>query len=98
MKRLCILLPMVVLFLCWGTGNRGFLVIKMEQFFILGTDHVLAQTDREKTEDISQSPNQEEDLRGCLKRCYTSQATHHQVDHGHAEHGFTRLGHILIIL
>ena len=39
-----------------------------------------------------------EGLRGCLKTGQTSQTTHHHMDHGHAEHGFTRLGPILIIL
>ena len=36
-------------------------------------------------------------LRGCLKTWETSQATDHEVDHRHADHGFARLGQILII-
>jgi hypothetical protein len=31
-------------------------------------------------------------LTGCLKTCQTSQATDHEVDHRHTDHGFTRLG------
>jgi type II secretory pathway pseudopilin PulG len=30
-------------------------------------------------------------LRGCLKTCQTSQATHHEMDHRDTDHGFTRL-------
>jgi transposase len=37
-------------------------------------------------------------FRGCLKTCQTSQATHHEMDHRDTDHGFTRLGYILIIL
>jgi uncharacterized protein YuzE len=37
-------------------------------------------------------------LRGCLKICQTSQATHHEMDHRDTDHGCTRLGYILIIL
>ena len=33
-----------------------------------------------------------ESLRGCLKTCQTSQATDHEMDHRHMNHGFTRLG------
>lgn len=38
------------------------------------------------------------ELRGCLKTCQASQATHHQMDHGDPDHGGTRLGDIRIIL
>jgi uncharacterized protein YjlB len=31
-------------------------------------------------------------LTGCLKTCQTSQATDHEMDHRHTDHGFTRLG------
>jgi transposase len=31
-------------------------------------------------------------IRGCLKTCQTSQATDHEMDHRHTDHGFTRLG------
>jgi hypothetical protein len=37
-------------------------------------------------------------VRGCLKTCQTSQATHHEMDHRDTDHGFTRLSDILIIL
>jgi hypothetical protein len=37
-------------------------------------------------------------IRGCLKTCQASQATHHQMDHGDPDHGGTRLGDIRIIL
>ena len=33
-----------------------------------------------------------QDLRGCLKTCQTSQATDHEMDHRHTDHGFTGLG------
>ena len=36
-------------------------------------------------------------LRGCLKTCHTSQTAHHQMDHGHADHGFARLGQVFVI-
>jgi hypothetical protein len=36
-------------------------------------------------------------LRGCLKTCQTSQATDHEMDHGHTDHGFAGLGQILIM-
>jgi hypothetical protein len=31
-------------------------------------------------------------ITGCLKPCQTSQATDHEMDHRHTDHGFTRLG------
>jgi hypothetical protein len=37
-------------------------------------------------------------LSGCLKICQTSQATDHEMNHRDTDHGFTRLGDILIIL
>jgi hypothetical protein len=36
-------------------------------------------------------------LRACLKTCHTSETTHHQVDHGHTDHGFARVSQIFII-
>jgi Monooxygenase subunit B protein len=36
-------------------------------------------------------------LRACLRRYCTSQATDHDVNHGHPDHGFTGLGQVLII-
>ena len=36
-------------------------------------------------------------LRACLRRYQASQAAHHEVDHGHADHGFAGLSYILII-
>jgi hypothetical protein len=38
------------------------------------------------------------ELRGCLKTGQPSQATHHEMDHRDPDHGFTRLGSVLIIL
>jgi hypothetical protein len=36
-------------------------------------------------------------FRGCLKTCQTSQATDHEMEHRHPDHGLTRLGSGLII-
>jgi len=36
------------------------------------------------------------ELRGCLQTCQTSQATDHEVEHRHADHGFAGLGEILL--
>jgi hypothetical protein len=37
-------------------------------------------------------------LRGCLKTCQTSEATHHEMDHRDTDHRVTRVGEIFIIL
>ena len=36
-------------------------------------------------------------LRACLKTCHASQTTHHQMDHGHADHRFAGVGQIFVI-
>jgi hypothetical protein len=49
--------------LCRGSANLEYMIANVERFFILGTDHVLAQTDREKTADNSKQPtNQGQEL------------------------------------
>jgi hypothetical protein len=64
--------------LCRGRENLGFLVSNVGQFIILGTGHVLAQTDPEKTEDLKQTAKPEEDFEHLLmviRRIFISEAS-----------------------